>query len=133
MAKIMYENLNIWGLQMISQWTLALYAVGRTAGIVVNCGYGVTQLVPIYEGYTLPDAAMEIQFGRRDFIEKSMKDDKDCVDYIMDTMKLPELLVKQLKVECMKDIETIKYILIVGGNCRYKGFKEKFEELLDEE
>ena len=36
-AKMMYENLNIWGLQIMSQSTLALYAAGRTTSIVANC------------------------------------------------------------------------------------------------
>ena len=36
------------------QEVLALYAAGRSTGVVLTCGDGTCQAVPIYEGYSMP-------------------------------------------------------------------------------
>lgn len=56
MTKKMFESFNIPQLYIQIQAVLALYASGRTTGIVVDSGHGVTHTVPIYEGYALPHA-----------------------------------------------------------------------------
>jgi len=35
---------------------LALYSSGRSMGVVFDQGHGVSQFIPIYEGYVLKDA-----------------------------------------------------------------------------
>lgn len=41
---------------------LALYAVGRTTGLVVDSG-STTRIVPVYEGFAIPHAILRLDIG----------------------------------------------------------------------
>lgn len=57
-TEIMFEQFNVPTICIQNQAVLALYASGRTTGIVLDSGDGKTDVVPIYEGYTLPHAVL---------------------------------------------------------------------------
>jgi len=54
MVEHMFETLNFGAVNLSNQSVLVLYAQGLLTGIVIECGDGVTQVVPIYEGMVPP-------------------------------------------------------------------------------
>lgn len=66
MTQVMFEVFTVPAFFANIQAVLSLYASGRTSGIVVDSGDGVTHTVPIYEGYSLPHAINRMDLAGRD-------------------------------------------------------------------
>lgn len=95
MVQIMFETFEASGVSVINQPLLALYASGRTSGLVLDCGFGLTQVVPVLEGHvvsegivtsklagnnlTLHMAEMMSQRGGFSFHSNAMTEDADAL------------------------------------------------------
>lgn len=68
-AQILFETFNVPALYTSIQAILSLYASGRTTGVVLDAGDGVSHAVPVYEGFAIPSSIRRIDVAGRDITE----------------------------------------------------------------
>jgi centractin len=73
MAEIFFEKFNVPALYIQAQSILSLYASGRTTGVVLDCGDGVSSTVPIFEGFAVLPAIQRIDIGGHTVTEQLKK------------------------------------------------------------
>ena len=76
-AEIMFETFNVPFLYLHLQAVLALFASGRTTGVVLDSGDSISHVVPTFEGYAIPHATVKIPLGGRDltnYMRKILKE-----------------------------------------------------------
>lgn len=70
MAELFFETYRAPALFFSPPAVLSLYASGRTTGVVLDIGDGVTHCVPIYEGHAVHHSVMRSDIGGRDVTEQ---------------------------------------------------------------
>ncbi|KAI3409840.1 Alpha-centractin [Globodera pallida] len=65
-AEIFFETFNVPALFVQIQAVLSLYSSGRTTGVVLDSGDGVTHVVPIFEGFAIEHGIQRIDIAGRD-------------------------------------------------------------------
>jgi len=66
MLQKMFEKYQFQGVYVAIQAILTLYAQGLLTGVVMDSGDGVTHIVPVFEGFSLPHLTQRIDVAGRD-------------------------------------------------------------------
>jgi len=129
-AEVMFEKLKVKSVAIFNSAVLSLFSTGRTRGLVVESGEGLTSAVPVFEGYAIPHAIFKMDVAGQDItyqVQKLMQDsegasyacdfrvmqqlkEKVCTvayDYNA-TMKGPDLVDDELKSFELPDQKIIK-------------------------
>lgn len=69
-AEIFFETFRCPALFFAPQGVLSLYASGRTTGVVLDVGEGVTHCIPVYEGHALPHSITRSDVAGRDVTQQ---------------------------------------------------------------
>lgn len=102
MTQIMFEVFNVPCLYVGVQAVCSLYSSGRTTGVVLDSGDGVSHTVPIFEGFAVPSAIKKILLAGR-----------DLTDYLKEILKEKGFtFTTPAELEIVRDIkETMCYIV----------------------
>eukprot|EP00483_Globobulimina_turgida_P003250 UN03255 len=144
MTKFAFDELKCLKFFLMPRSVLALYASGRTTGIVVYSDYECTEIVPVYEGYSIRAACKKINFGKRDILDyldenKYNETDilklKDGMDLFFDKINICveiwECILSVTKL--YPDDERVRRdylqnIVLSGMNTCYSGLSERIKD-----
>ena len=92
MTQIMFEHFRVESLAIMNTSVLSLFSTGKTTGMVVECGEGVSYTVPVFEGYAMPHAIHKLDIAGQDVTNeliRQLKEDKvpinqDHFEYVRD-------------------------------------------------
>jgi actin-related protein len=73
MIQVMFESFNVPAAFLQMSAVLALYASGRTTGVVVDSGHAISHTVPIYEGYAMPHSIKKMELAGQDLTNYLVK------------------------------------------------------------
>jgi centractin len=105
--KMGFESLETESILFANQCSLALYAFGKTDGLVLESGEGLTQVGVVYGGHKVDSACLKFEFGGQDvssYLRKSLLQDEFTLHptsewHLLDDIKNQFLRVAKSKEE----------------------------------
>ncbi|XP_072296535.1 actin-1 isoform X2 [Eucyclogobius newberryi] len=113
--ELMFEYFGVPYSYVAMQAVLALYAAGKTTGVVLDSGDGVTHSVPVYDGYVLPHAVQRFPLAGADVtaqLTKLLQEQGVCMRTTAE-----EEIVREMKEKCCCVALNYKEELHEGASC----------------
>ena len=134
MIQLMFETFNVPSFYVDKQCVLSLNSSGRTTGIVLDIGAGLSQIVPVYEGQCIQNAIKQFHFGGCDldsYMAQLLRENILCRELnSLEKQCVPDIKEKRCYVALdydaeMEKVETSSYELpdgnvITVGNERFR-------------
>lgn len=118
MMQIFFETFEVPAFYVSIQAVLALYASGRTTGLVFDAGDGVTHLVPVYEGFSLKHAVSRVNLAGR-----------DLTTYMMEILQESNVKFASTgEFDIVRDIKEKKCYVALDYEAEMKAFAESNEK-----
>jgi len=73
LIEILFEKFEVPATYLSNAAMCALYSLGKTTGVVVDCGELLTTVTPVYEGFVLLKGVSRTTFGGRDLVDYLIK------------------------------------------------------------
>ncbi len=112
MTQIMFETFNTPAVYVAIQAVLSLYALGRSTGMVLDSGDGVSHAVPIYEGYALPHAILRLDLAGRDLTDYMVEMLAERGYSEFDMRSLPNLRWRGIRAMARDVKEKLAYVAL---------------------
>ena len=81
LTQILFENFKVSGVAFANSAVLSLFASGRTRGMLLECGSGVSHAVPVFEGFSLPHAVLKLDAAGQDVTSYLQKNFRKQLSY----------------------------------------------------
>ncbi|XP_067883434.1 actin, acrosomal process isoform-like isoform X2 [Heterodontus francisci] len=77
-AELLFEGFGVPAMYVAHQSLLSLYSTGRTTGLIIESGLGVSYTAPIHNGYTMPHATFRLDLAGGGLTEYMAKLLEEC-------------------------------------------------------
>jgi len=94
LCDLMFEKFKVASFSLMNTAVLSLFSTGKTTGLVTECGHGLTNAVPVFEGYALPHAIHTMKVSGQDVTEKLMAEIQNGDPRVKDEHRF---LVREMK------------------------------------
>ncbi|XP_026637124.1 actin-like [Microtus ochrogaster] len=111
MTQILFETFNVPALYVANQGVLSMYAAGRTSGITIECGEGMTYFVPVINGFPLQLSTTKLDIAGQDlttYLLKLLSDSGNLLVSTADREYIRDLKEKHCYVTLDYDMEISK-------------------------
>lgn len=91
LLQMLFDTFDVPGIYLLNSAVATLHAYGKTTGLVVESGDGVTHVVPVVDGHALPQAIRRMDFAGRELTDDLIKRLSDEGGYSFTTQAEKEI------------------------------------------